>query len=288
VEASTKPRRLKAKPEGRKVCIVGFSTTTRDLAPFDRPDEFEFWGMNTLYEHMPQVPRWDVWFDMHPIEFLHKHKDKWPGHMDWLAKQKIPIYMQQHYDGIPYSVAYPIEKLNKEFFTENPTVIRTTKAGEEIPDQPYFTNTVAQQMALAISMGDVSELHIYGIDMVKDSEWGYQRPNCEYFIGHARGKGIKVVMPEDGALCKGLWLYGFDEQTPKKYLEIKEAMVQRTGELVKELSKIDEERDKVLANRYVHEGARQENVLWLERLKDVERGGGLLPGKKEDKKEGTA
>jgi hypothetical protein len=219
---------------------------------------------------------------MHPIEFLRKHKDKWPGHMDWLAKQKIPVYMQQHYDEIPPSVPYPLEDLSKSFFTENPTAKRE-KGGKEQPEDAYFTNTVALQLALALTMDDVSEIHVYGIDMVKDSEWGYQRPNCEYFIGWARANGVKVVLPEAAALCKGLWLYGFDDETPKKYRELQDALIERNKDLVKELSKIDEERDRVLANRYVHEGARQETLIWMDKLKDAERGGSLAEGKKEDK-----
>lgn len=38
--------------------------------------------------------------------------------------------------------------------------------------------------------------------MAADDEYGYQRPNCEYLIGLARGRGIKVVIPDESPLCK--------------------------------------------------------------------------------------
>lgn len=38
----------------------------------------------------------------------------------------------------------------------------------------------------------------------------HQRPSCEYFIGYAEGKGIKVVIPGQCDLLKTLWIYPFD------------------------------------------------------------------------------
>jgi len=32
---------------------------------------------------------------------------------------------------------------------------------------------------------------VYGVDMKADDEYGYQKPNMEYLIGLARGKGIQ-------------------------------------------------------------------------------------------------
>jgi hypothetical protein len=45
------------------------------------------------------------------------------------------------------------------------------------------------------------------VDMRADEEYSYQRANCEYLIGLARGKGIKVHIPEVSPLLK---FSGFD------------------------------------------------------------------------------
>jgi hypothetical protein len=65
----------------------------------------------------------------------------------------------------------------------------------------YFNSSVGFMLALAIHEG-AEEIAIYGVDMRADEEYGYQRPNCEYLIGLARGKGIKVHIPDVCPLCK--------------------------------------------------------------------------------------
>lgn len=267
----------------RKVCIVGFSETTRHLAPFSDPS-FEFWGMNTLYEWLPEAKKWDRWFDMHSREFI----ENWvatqkPNHMAWLAACRIPVYMQTQFPEIPSCIPYPLDAINKHFFADNPTARRFDQKKGEVPENQYLTNTVAQMIALALFEGDVGEIHIYGIDMVKDSEWGYQRPNCEYFIGLARGMGVKVVLPVEGALCKGQWLYGYQEETPKQFWGMRDAIKARFGVLDAEIAKQKRDLDQVFANIHAHEGARQEAMLWLEKLTDVERGASWINHTKDEK-----
>src|SRR3990172_2050996 len=48
-------------PSRRKIALVGFSSSTKDLAPFNDPD-WSVWGMNQLYRH---IPRLDREFDIH-------------------------------------------------------------------------------------------------------------------------------------------------------------------------------------------------------------------------------
>lgn len=44
-----------------------------------------------------------------------------------------------------------------------------------------------------------------------NSEYSIQRPSCEYFIGVAQARGIKVYIPPEADLCKTLFLYGYQE-----------------------------------------------------------------------------
>jgi uncharacterized protein YdbL (DUF1318 family) len=55
------------------------------------------------------------------------------------------------------------------------------------------------------------EIGIYGVDLLQDEEYAYQRPGCEYWIGVARGLGIKVHVPRSCAVLKASYVYGYTE-----------------------------------------------------------------------------
>ena len=169
-----------------KVCIVGMYTQTRDLAPFG-DDSFEIWGMNDLYSFVPRV---DVLFQVHSrIKIEEFPRD--PNYLDWLQKnKKIPVYMQKKYGDIPMSIPYPLQDIVNAY-------------GD------YFTNGVSYLLALAIEM-KFKEIHIYGIEMEHASEHIYQKPSVTYFIGLARGKGIKIYLPKESTLMRSQCLYGFE------------------------------------------------------------------------------
>jgi hypothetical protein len=52
-----------------------------------------------------------------------------------------------------------------------------------------------------------------------NSEYVDQRPSCEYFIGLARGAGIKVYIPPASDLCKTRFMYAFDAPKQNVYTE---------------------------------------------------------------------
>jgi len=45
-----------------------------------------------------------------------------------------------------------------------------------------------------------------------NSEYGPQRPSCEFFLGIAAGMGIKITIPDTADLLKTKFLYGFEER----------------------------------------------------------------------------
>jgi hypothetical protein len=65
----------------------------------------------------------------------------------------------------------------------------------------YWNSSIAYMLALAIHEG-AEEIAIYGVDMKGDDEYGYQKPNMEYLIGLAIGRGIKVTIPDASPLLK--------------------------------------------------------------------------------------
>jgi len=179
-----------------KVAIVGF-TDHREMA-MKLDDSFEIWGLNELYRYMP-IPRFHRWFEIHGREYLCADAEG-QKHIEDLKSVlgPIPIYMQRHHEDIPGSVRFPIQELIEHF------------GGAQAVGANYFTNCPAEMIAFAIAMG-YREIHVYGVDMAQDSEYGTQRPCCEYWLGRALGMGIKVYVPDLSDLLKTVGTYGYED-----------------------------------------------------------------------------
>jgi len=196
------------KGDRNKLAIVGCSDS-KDQAPFDDQD-YEIWGVNNLFYH---IPRYDRWFEIHHITFDGRNYSR-RGSKDFrgqsvdayiadLGKMKCPVYMQKQWPGIPSSVPYPLKKIMDIF-------------GD------YFTNTVSYMIALGIWM-EFEEIGVWGVDMAVDTEYHFQRPSCELFIGffngmcHAQGRKTRIYIPPTADLCKTRYLYGFQEPEEIKW-----------------------------------------------------------------------
>lgn len=182
----------------KKVAIVGFASSSRDAAPFKDPS-FEIWGMNEIYKMLPRLSRL---FEMHTWEHLQRERVrgdeviKGEDHLNWMRQNKsVIIYMQKARQEIPRSQTFPLEGLSRLFLP-----------GRE----PYFMSTPAYMLALAIAEG-FEEIHVYGVDLLQDEEYTYQRPNMEFYIGVALGRGIKMYVHEASALLRSSYLYGWTE-----------------------------------------------------------------------------
>ena len=72
-----------------------------------------------------------------------------------------------------------------------------------------------------------------------NSEYGPQRPSCEYFLGIAVGLGIKIVIPKQMDLLKTKFLYGFQEREAtaweSKLVMMKEAMEARQAKALNQI-----------------------------------------------------
>ena len=158
-----------------KVAVIGLASSSFEAAPWDDPT-WQKWGL-------PWGMRWiqlDRAFEMHDLGLLRRPESRRPkGYEERL--QLIPdLYMQEAY--FPNAKRYPFEE-----------VIETT--GD------YFNSSISYLIALAIHEG-AETIGLWGVDMDAEEEYGYQRPNCEYLIGLARGMGINVVIPDVSPLCK--------------------------------------------------------------------------------------
>lgn len=161
---------------GLKVAIVGMSPSCKD-APWDDPT-WEKWG---LPWHDGYWRKMDRLFEMHDLLLLDsEHSQRKPGYLNEILQSGVPLYMQEKYwDEV---TAYPFDEVAKS-------------------TRRYWNSSIAYAMALAIHEG-AEEIAVYGVDMKGDDEYGYQKPNMEYFCGFAEGRGIKLTVHEDSPLLK--------------------------------------------------------------------------------------
>lgn len=195
-----------------KVAIVGFSDTSRELAPYDDPS-FEIWSLGWQMRRAKRLTRG---FEIHTEEFLRRiHGEGWPEYQAFLKAMTVPLYMQ---DGAPYEVGltgsftrdaeyksairFPIERATKACFG---------KADPFSGDRPLWTNSIQFMLALAGIEG-FQEVHIYGVDMAHRLEYVKQRHGVTLLIGMLMGQGVHVHVPERCALLHSDHVYGYEEE----------------------------------------------------------------------------
>lgn len=247
----------------RKIAILGFGDTVRD-APVDDPS-WELWAMNGFWraaeaDHGIKAPeeRYALWFDMHTVAFTRAY-GKAAGFGDaqerWLEKEHpFPVLMLDSDPAFPSVAPFPIEDV-------------VAKLGKD-----YFTSSVAYALALAISMDDVAEIALFGIDLVHNSEYAEQRPCAEYWIGRADGLGIKVVIHEDSALLKQRFRYGY-EPSDDLYSQLKGAIRAQIKHVSEAIDKSKADIDSLRLQAHTDDGGRQALIGLLDRLESWGRGG---------------
>jgi hypothetical protein len=165
----------------RKVAIIGKCSNSRADAPMMLRD-WEVWGL--AWDPLPVCHRY---FEMHQNwrNFLGGGEAA-AVHWRWLMGQTIPVYMLQKEHDIPASVAYPMDEIAAD-------------QGRTCYGTAYLESSISYMMALAIHE-KVDRIGIWGCDLSTGGEYAHQRPNMEYLIGLARGRGIKVYVPAQNAL----------------------------------------------------------------------------------------
>jgi hypothetical protein len=182
----------------KKLAIVGTAETWKETQ-FNN-EEFEIWALNDMFMMIPYADRW---FEMHTRKVIEECKTRGgdQNYLEWFQKASIPIYMQEKHDDIPNSIKYPLDEMIERFGVR------------------YFNSTVDYEIALALSEG-YKEIHVNGVNMAVDKEYGEQRPSCEFWLGVAKGMGVKLVLPESCDLLSSRWLYGYEDE-PRNIFESK-------------------------------------------------------------------
>lgn len=189
-----------------RCALVGFAPDSRDFVArcYDDPT-FAIFGINELMCEMPQLSeRADGWFQLHGYE---PPTVRDPEHSKRLARMKCPVYMWEEHPDIPNSVRYPREEVFKFFDSYGEGM------APEIPeprDRIYLNNSISIALALLVMSG-FEEIHVFGVNMAQDVEMAHQRPSCEFFLGWARGLGIKIYLPIQSDLLRSWMIYGLDD-----------------------------------------------------------------------------
>ena len=162
---------------------------THALAPWQDP-EWEIWGLPWI-----SYPRVDRFFDTHSQEYVSSSDEKWYRDGEW-----IPEFLKLHADKPIY-----VDKSRLHLF---PSAIDypLSKVKSSIPI-PYLENSVAYQLALAISE-ETEEIGLWGVHMRGRQEFQYQRPSITYLVGLAQGRGIKVTIAPGSPLFMSAYWHG--------------------------------------------------------------------------------
>jgi hypothetical protein len=205
---------------GKKAIIMGTAPSWK-LAPWGDKDAVVM-GLNDAY--LLGFPRYDVWYDLHPFEkFAYKPDGakkinaldlpvgsfvRPKGHIQWLAKQRVPVYVQKADPRVPHALVFPKAEIEEKFGR-------------------HFDSTPAWMVAHAILLG-FKEIQVYGIHLATEMEYLKQRPGFEFILGVAVGMGVKIVMPRESPVLRSSHEYAFE---PDPALPVMAA--QREGERIK-------------------------------------------------------
>jgi hypothetical protein len=311
VETATRPGSEHEDNNAIEVHIVGFTNSRRD-APWDRWQEpgVELWGINNLHitEQDTPVSRCHRWFDLHPAEAIKTDLK----HVEWLQQQTRPTYMFGK--AVPLMVESDVPGESLRVFPEDELVA--------LYGTSYFTNSISWQLAFAgvvlrpalerwkrwqriealgveklatpaqinkmRAAADLEEapaqptIGVHGVDMATDTEYGAQRPSCEYFIGLLAGAGYRIQIARASDLLQTAGMYGTDDNGA-----LRAKMLARRAELQEQLGKAQAERSNVvnrtgqLDGQINHiNGAIADVTYWLDRwtMPEVDRDVASKPG----------
>lgn len=165
-----------------RIAIVGAALSAAE-APYSDPD-WEVWAL-PWRNRTPSIARY---FEMH-VRQQWCPMAKGAEYLAFLRSLTVPVYMHEAQPDIPASRTFPWA-----------TVARAVR-------RDYFASSIAYMLALAISM-QPQAIGLWGVDLALDNEYGAQRPNVEWLLGLAEGRGIRIDLPPMCPLLSSPARYG--------------------------------------------------------------------------------
>jgi hypothetical protein len=208
-------------------------------APFE-DESFEIWGVSPVLVK-DECKRVDTVFEMHPRRYWRNHNV-----LERLNSHDGPVVMQDHFDEIPNSEPYPYTAVRNQFYLP------------EMGENLFVTNTITWMILKALHDG-YTDIHLFGVHMAHETEYGYQQASCSWALGIIHGWMMagypySLYIAEESELLTARYEYGYGEPTQAmQYLQRRKKSLQ---EGVKEAENriSDLERRKLMT-----EGAIQEN-----------------------------
>jgi hypothetical protein len=239
----------------RKVAIIGY---TRHMlkAPIQHDDWIVF-SLNDHYLDLPAIPNERLWWSQ--VHFMTDKSDdvahqesvtnvhegvtypRDPNHVKWLkeASKVIPLFMLNKDKRFPRATIIDRERV-RAFFGK--------RLGK------YCSNSISWMTAIALMQLcpdgkplSGAEIGIWGVDMMTaggpGSEYGYQRPSCEAFLGWAIARlgADNVHLPAESDLLASAYEYGDEQQS-----EFRSMLDERRNELSRRRGEATQQRDNAL------------------------------------------
>ena len=166
---------------------LGFGTSPDFSQPRER------WGINKLMflRYSGEFAHWTRWFDLHSTAHIQRQR---PDAYAWYREQVKPIVRWEP-DPQMVTQVYPREAV-QQFFAQD---------GEPERD---FWGSFSWMMALAIYEG-FDQIDVYWMPLDQEHHQA-QLGSARYWIGQARGRGIRVTVHGDSAMKSTSRLYGIE------------------------------------------------------------------------------
>ena len=125
--------------------------------------------------------------------------NQWCGHdyVERLNALEIPVWMREPHHSIKPAVQLPVDEIASEFMD-------------------YFTSSMAYELGLIalehVRGDEVEEVGLYGVDLHHQSEYNFERPCVEFWLGILYCLGIKIFVAEGSKL--------FSSPYPGRYGEL--------------------------------------------------------------------
>lgn len=188
---------------GRKVAIIAKGAGALQ-APWDDP-KWEIWGMPWVIG-----PRHaDLYFDVHSAECWLKADLPEEDKHDWVQRTDqsgVPIYCHP-------SRCYL-------FKAASPFPFDSVDA---VSPKRLYENSIAYQLAFALwshKQDPLDEVGLWGVNMMGEREYLWERASVLYHVGLLEGHGVKVTVPPGSPLFMSYWTAGRYGITPEKRFQL--------------------------------------------------------------------
>jgi hypothetical protein len=171
------------------------------------PPEVERWTCTGAWAHVENITRH---VEIHTdTDLSGSYGQAYGGYKAFMNKMGKGLYVKDKWSGFPHATLFPADAMAS---------ILAGITGD--PDYKYFSSTVGHMLALALTEGreynpddhkPITEISLPGVHMANGDEYDHQRPNAEFLIGLAMGRGIKVNVPAVSPILKGP-MYEYDTQ----------------------------------------------------------------------------